>query len=239
MTVLCGMESGSVALFNVLDGSSASQQPSYHSIGNEPVLSLDVVPSTISTKADSTSSSSSSSSSSCPPIATLIAAGMAGDSAEVAELDESEMGRCVVLKAVRTTPKQDTDNGGFEFQQRARLSTCRVDKGAAAFGGKPGVNVCRFRSVDGRILAIGGWDHRVRLFERSSSTTNNRSKKEGFPPLAILRNESSISSLDWSPDANTSGLLASSSNKTISIWRCYPSSSSSSSSSSSGIMSLR
>jgi len=99
----------------------------------------------------------------------------------------------------------------WTFKQRARLSTCRVDRGS--FNGKPGVSICRFRPQDGRLLAVGGWDFRIRLFERSKGNA-----------MAILKgNKGSIVGLDWSPDASTSGLFASASgnDKSISIWQCF------------------
>ncbi len=93
---------------------------------------------------------------------------------------------------------------------RAKTRTCSVSS-----GGKVGVSTCRFRP-DGRVLAVGGWDHRLRIFGRTSSK-----------PLAILRgHESSVTAADWANNAATSGLLATGAGDgKICIYRVFPHSS--------------
>jgi WD40 repeat protein len=142
----------------------------------------------------------------CDDISSAMAiVGMAGDVAEVAELPQSEQGRIALLKVTH-----DRANSDWNFRIRARLSTCRVDEKSY---GKPGVSICRFRPGDGRLFAVGGWDHRVRLFERSKGTA-----------MAILRGHTgSVNALDWAPDAISSGLLASTGGEDnqIHLWQCF------------------
>ncbi len=192
----CGMESGSTTFFDIRNGSTIPYHESSYSIGKEPILALDVIPSNLPDRNNDSSLSS----------ALLVAAGMAGDPEDVAELDEDKAGRAVIFKA-----NSHVDHSSWKFQQRARLSTCRVDR--ETYSGKPGISVCRFRPDDGRLLAIGGWDKRIRLFERS----------EGNLVALLKGSRGSIVDLDWAPDAATSGLLASADRdeKIISVWRCF------------------
>ncbi|KAL7439751.1 hypothetical protein ACHAXH_004783 [Discostella pseudostelligera] len=90
--------------------------------------------------------------------------------------------------------------GGF----RSKTRTCSIDS-----GGKVGVSICQFRP-DGRIFAVGGWDHRLRLFSRTSSK-----------PLAILRgHDESVTAIDWASNAALSGLLATGAGDgRICLWR--------------------
>jgi len=76
---------------------------------------------------------------------------------------------------------------------RARVGTCRMDDSIPSHHiGKPGVNTCRFHP-QGHIFAVGGWDHRIRIYSRTSAR-----------PLAILKEKSSsvhdasITALAWS-----------------------------------------
>lgn len=134
----------------------------------------------------------------------ICLAGLAGDAAELSELSEKERGRIALVKAKRKN-LLETDQNRSVYSWQARL---RTRLGTAA--GKPGVAVCRFRP-DGRIFAAGGWDKRVRLFRRDGTR------------LAILRgHEKSLQVIDWSPDAPSSGLMASgSTDGKICVWRCY------------------
>ena len=119
-------------------------------------------------------------------------------------MTQTEQGRVALLKATRNLSVEDWD-----ISMRARLATCRVD---ATSYGRPGVSICRFRG-DGRIFAIGGWDHRIRLFERTQGKA-----------LAILRGHTeSVDCLDWATDACQSGLLASAGKKEnrILLWQCF------------------
>jgi len=199
----CGMESGTVTFFDILSGSRSSSEASF-SLGKDPILTLDVTPSGthaaqgVKLPFDGGSDS------------LLIAAGMAGDSEDISMMSSFEAGRAVIFKTTHCF-HHDCKLPKWTFKQRARLSTCRVDR--ESFNGKPGVSICRFRPQDGRLLAVGGWDFRIRLFERSKGNA-----------IAILKgNKGSIVGLDWSPDASTSGLFASASgnDKSISIWQCF------------------
>jgi WD40 repeat protein len=92
---------------------------------------------------------------------------------------------------------------------RHRFQTCDASDSGA--GGKPGISCCRFHG-DGRMRAVGGWDHRTRLISRNGKI------------LALLRgNSATVTSVDWCPDT-TSGLLATGSGDgSIYLWQAYPS----------------
>jgi len=196
------MESGTVFFFDITDGSPRSSSESSFSLGKEPILTLDLLPSRVTSVKSSLSDKRSSD-------ALLVAAGMAGDADDVSQLSNDKAGRAVLLKTIYC--QDHYNNPTWNFEQRARLSTCRVDR--ESFNGKPGVSVCRFRPKDGRLLAIGGWDRRIRLFERSKGNA-----------MAILKgNAGSIADLDWAPDSMASGLLASANkdDKLITLWQCF------------------
>lgn len=189
----CGMESGSVYFHDFGSGKMISQGDI--KLTMDPILALDMVPAaSFEEKGDEISS-------------VLAAAGMAGDAVEVADMPTWEQGRVALIKASTNTKISSEWN----IRTRARLSTCKIDNESS--GGKPGVSICRFRPGDGRLVAVGGWDNRVRLFERT------RGK-----PLAILRgHEGSVNALDWAHDAANSGLLATAgaNDSTVSFWRCF------------------
>ena len=69
---------------------------------------------------------------------------------------------------------------------------------------------------DGRVFAVGGWDHRLRIFGRTSSK-----------PFAILRgHQESVTAMDWTGNAAFSGLLATGAGDgKVCIWRVFPHSS--------------
>lgn len=198
-TIVCGMESGTVAFHDLamLKGnrSTVNEESCSLSLCKDPILSLDVASSPTPQSALHSS------------LASMVAiAGMAGNAEDLAELPACDRGRLAVVKAgVRP-------DGLFHARLRARLSTC---DGALTDGisGKSGVALCRFRP-DGRIFAVGGWDKRLRVFDRGASAT----------PLAILRGHAeSVNAMDWSSDAAVSGLLATgSSDGRVHIWRCFP-----------------
>jgi WD40 repeat protein len=188
----CGMESGSVIFHDFSAGASSTKAE--YKLTNDPILTMDLISS------DNVGSDDKNLSS------VLALAGMAGDAAEVSELQESEKGRVALLKAT-TDPGSPTQ---WNFRLRARLATCRTDDQSY---GKPGVSNCRFRPRDGRLFAVGGWDNRVRLFERSKGKA-----------MAILRGHTgSVNALDWAPDAMTSGLLASAGgdDNRVYLWHCF------------------
>lgn len=121
----------------------------------------------------------------------VAVAGMAGNAEDLQGLPETEQGTVAVVKC--------TLEPTLSAKLRSRIGTCSLTR-----GGKPGVDVGRFRP-DGRLFAIGGWDMRVRLLDRTTTK-----------PLGILKGHSdSVTALDW---ANNS-LLASGDNMgTIHIW---------------------
>ena len=190
----CGMESGTVVFHDFLSGRVVKGECS---LTKDPILALDLVP------------SASTGASESKDLSVVAVAGMAGDSLEVAEMPEPEQGRIALIKA--GIDDFMAEEPQWTIRTRARLSTCRVDNQASC--GKPGVAVCRFRPTDGRLIAVGGWDNRVRVFERTKGA-----------PLAILRGHiGSVNSLDWAHDAVDSGLLATagSEDSTISFWKCF------------------
>ena len=220
--VACGMESGTVvfhdlAMMNEPVAFKKDIRPKSSialSLAKEAVLSLDVSPSSSKkepVQRDPTSSNTSTSSSR----ASLVAiAGLAGDANDLLDQPESERGRVALIKATLN------QSGMWEPPRlRARLSTCNTSspsgQSVCRTAGQPGVGQCRFRPGDGRIFAVGGWDKRVRIFDRAAAPR----------PLAILRGHTeSVQAIDWSPDAAKSGLLASgSSDGWVYIWRCFPS----------------
>lgn len=189
----CGMEGGSVIFYDFASGRSIKGTCQ---LTKDPILALDIAPSEAS-KSNETQQNHSS---------VVAVAGMAGDTVEVAELPQAEQGRVALLKA--TTASNDHS---WDIRTRARLSTCRVEE-ETSFG-KPGVAICRFRPQDARIFAVGGWDNRVRLFDRSKGA-----------PMGILRGHvGSVNALDWAPDAADSGLLATAGgdDSCISFWQCF------------------
>ena len=138
----CGMESGTTVFFDIAGGSKESFQESSFSIGKEPILALDILPSSAPKYLDSSS-----------PVerytdALLVGAGMAGDTEDVADMSKDEAGRAVIFKTLYC--RDNNNNRAWNFKQRARLSTCRVDR--ETYGGKPGISVCRYRPEDGRLL---------------------------------------------------------------------------------------
>jgi WD40 repeat protein len=186
--VACGMESGSILFHDFNAGKVCSK--SEINLGKDPVLALDLTPSEAAV--------------SIPEVSSVLAvAGMAGDAAEIGELPASDQGTVSLVKAA-------CDGSSWNVRLRSRMATCRVDDNSY---GKPGVSICRFRPTDGRLVAVGGWDYRVRVFERSQGKL-----------MAILRGHvGSVQALDWAPDASNSGLLASSGgdDNQIYIWSCY------------------
>lgn len=203
-TIACGMENGTLVFHNmaVLTGTrsnmAAKNSQCRLSLCGEPILSLDLAPSTSNQKTMSDNTAQPS---------VVAIAGMAGCAEDLAELPKSERGRVAVIKTKSVGP-----DGHMEARVRARLSTC--DETILGTAGKPGVAQSRFRP-DGRIFAVGGWDKRIRIFDRSAAAA----------PLAILRGHAeSVNALDWSSDAAVSGLLATgSSDGQIRIWQCFPS----------------
>lgn len=154
-------------------------------LGNEPVLDTDMVPSMGS---ETTRASF------------LAVAGLAGKRDDLSDMPKNERGRLAVVKL------SSIKDGPYQSRIRKRLSTINESK-----PGNPGVALCRFRP-DGRLFAVGGWDRRVRIYDRV-----------GYP-VAILRGHAeTISAMDWAMDADVSGLMATgSADGKIHIWKCLP-----------------
>jgi hypothetical protein len=218
--VACGMESGHVLLYDLaqssaslsLEGcqqpmassSSSSSSPTLWleepaaeiSLGKDPVMALDMVP-------------SRPPSSSPPPglAGVAVAAGLAGTPEDVAALDPADRGRVALLRCERR-------DGAWTARVRSRFETCKLpaSPAGAAAGGKPGVSLCRFRPGAGRLVAVAGWDRRVRVFDRSSAAD---------PLLALLRGHAAtVTALDWAADAEASGLVATGGGDgRINVWK--------------------
>ena len=202
----CGLESGSIFFHDFSLGGIPTTKGECN-LSKDPILSMDLAPS-IASSADSV----------------IAVAGMAGDAADMNDLPLEEQGRVALIKATSTNTSNeaavDSNDGTFQgkpsesswnIRIRSRLSTCRIDDETS--GGKPGVSICRFQPGETRLFAVGGWDKRIRLFDRATGD-----------PKAILRGYSnSVDCLDWAPDADESGLLATSAvvENRIHIWQCY------------------
>lgn len=214
----CGMEDGS-ALFYDLGNAGHGRSPwcigesALHStsngcidslvdpsymcsvkLGKDPILCLDIASSHSSMDLEKETKSES-----------LVAVGgCAGDVNELSELPEQDQG---TISNIKVKLADDRNSTGMKASIRSKIRTCSIDS-----GGKVGVSICRFRP-DGRIFAVGGWDYRLRLFSRTSST-----------PLAILRgHEGSVTAMDWSRNAATSGLLATGAGDgRICVYRVFP-----------------
>jgi WD40 repeat protein len=221
--VACGMESGHVLLYDLAQSSASlsvegSQQPMASSsssssptlwleepaaeisLGKDPVMALDMVP-------------SRPPSSSPPPglAGVAVAAGLAGTPEDVAALDPADRGRVALLRFARR-------DGAWSARIRSRFATCKLpaSPAGAAAGGKPGVSLCRFRPGAGRLVAVAGWDRRVRVFDRSSPGPS-----AADPLLALLRGHAAtVTALDWAADAEASGLVATGGGDgRINVWK--------------------
>ena len=207
----CGMEDGSALFYDLRTNGSpwlmdkvedateciADDMSKYMcraKLGKDPVLSLDLCSRFTETKT-----------------AIVAVAGCAGDTDELSELPEQDQGTVSTIKvtlANKLTRDERSDTTiAMNASIRTKTRTCSVES-----GGKVGVSVCRFRP-DGRMFAVGGWDRRLRLFDRASSK-----------PLAILHgHESSVTAVDWEGNAPTSGLLATGAGDgRICIYKLFP-----------------
>mmetsp|Transcript_17675 Transcript_17675/g.35375 ORF Transcript_17675/g.35375 Transcript_17675/m.35375 type:complete len:506 (-) Transcript_17675:1597-3114(-) len=217
----CGMEDGSALFYDLrstgspwlLDHSAEENNCSsngtlsrfmcHTKLGNDPVLSLDL-------------SNSLSKGTGTPSL--VAVAGCAGDADELSEFPEADQGTISTIKIKLADEELTNVDGGMDSSLsnttssmrasvRSKTSTCSIES-----GGKVGVSVCRFRP-DGRIFAVGGWDRRLRLFDRASSK-----------PLAILHgHEDTVTSVDWAGNASSTGLLATGAGDgRICIYRVFP-----------------
>lgn len=203
--VSCGMESGTVFYHDLRLLSRALEEKENTGgsvvgscsikLGKDPVLGLDLA-SSAPTSANGKNSF-------------VTIAGMAGDAADLSELPIEERGTVAVIKTSFGA------HAASSARLRARVATCQVaGPDESIRGGKPGVSVCRFRP-GGRVFGVGGWDRRVRIFDRSGNVE----------PLAILKGHTdSVTALDWAPDSTKTGFLATGAGDgRIYIWRCFPS----------------
>eukprot|EP00525_Craspedostauros_australis_P002053 CAMPEP_0198124112 /NCGR_PEP_ID=MMETSP1442-20131203/39162_1 /TAXON_ID= /ORGANISM="Craspedostauros australis, Strain CCMP3328" /LENGTH=432 /DNA_ID=CAMNT_0043783443 /DNA_START=1 /DNA_END=1296 /DNA_ORIENTATION=+ len=80
-----------------------------------------------------------------------------------------------------------------------------------------GSSICRFR---GRLFAVGGWDHRVRIFNCANRGLLMALLKDPTAITPASTASQSVTALDWSPDARETGLLATASTNAndILIW---------------------
>jgi WD40 repeat protein len=177
-------------------------------LGRDPVLCMDIVSSyshasqIISDRDHNTYKERNSAS-------VVAVAGCAGDADDISDLPSHEQGTVstIKVKLLGDSSQDVSNNSCIKATVRSKTRTCSIES-----GGKIGVSICRFRP-DGRVFAVGGWDHRIRVFGRTSSK-----------PLAILRgHEKSVTAIDWAGDSALTGLLASSAgDRRICIWRVFP-----------------
>ena len=208
------------------------------SLGNDPILCLDMCPSRDEREHDHDHDQKDSvvplkgpMHSAARTRRSMVAiAGKAADAMELLSLPEEERGTVAVIKAtsLRGDGEEDgEEDGGVDHNSsdsvkmrarvRAQVGTCKLSNEISREG-KPGVGVCRFRP-DGKLFAVGGWDKRIRLYSRTSAKL-----------LSVLRgsNDGSISALAWSNMDASYGksddciLAAGSSDGKISLWRAYP-----------------
>jgi hypothetical protein len=192
-------------------------------LGNDPILALDMA----------TSTSSAASRRLPPPPRTeasverrekedeeeeegmcchhsvLTVAGMAGDAADLCELPRDQQGTVALLKttfcAASSSSSPAFNDTNPTIRIRARWNTCDIQDPLKR--GKPGVATCRFRPDDGRLVAVGGWDYRLRIYHRTKTppSITNTATASSLPStspslLAILKGHSaSVTAVDWAP----------------------------------------
>ena len=202
--VSCGMESGTMFVHELVSTTSSPPERTktrsrlddavttrcFTSLCNDPILGLDMVPSGSSRGGG-----------------VLCAVGLAGDAADLR--DSNSGGTVALIKASPSSSSSSLLLGSgsdsvldeWKARIRGRVGTCSLDS-----GGKPGVSVVRFRD-GGRVFAIGGWDKRVRLFDRTHQDQ-----------LMILKgHEEAVKDLDWCPGVD--GLLVScAGDGRINVW---------------------
>jgi hypothetical protein len=192
--VACGMESGDIYFHDcrmLRPGQQPLQLLSVPEIlsipvSRDPILSIDLFESYLNND-------------SSPSDSIIAICGSAGDADDMNALipipDDRSTG--AIVKAFffdgcdRQNKNFEQDHARNQRQKdririQSRFRTCNI--GENAMGGKPGISCCRFRD-DGRLFAVGGWDHRARIFTRRGR------------PIAILKgHDKTVSAVDWSPD---------------------------------------
>ena len=95
------------------------------------------------------------------------------------------------------TPKQPQHRLDQAFPYRAKVRSCALKH--------KGVSDVQLRQ-DGKVFAIAGWDHKVRLYDWKTRQA-----------LAVLRHhQDGIQTLSFSP--NTTGLAAGSNDARVTLW---------------------
>jgi WD40 repeat protein len=210
--IACGMESGKIYVhdirmlgngtFSVDEGGIIPSESCAQSLGKDPILCSDIVPSDCGDKNPKNQEYKS----------VIVATGSAADAAEQLDLPEEDRGTVALVKVCTIS---DTSSFTMKARKRAQVGTCQITDNWL-FGGKPGVNTIKFRP-DGAVFAAGGWDKRVRIYSRTSAKL-----------LSVLRgqNNESITAIDWvcnHRELERAGVLAAgSTDGMISVWRAFP-----------------
>lgn len=192
--VACGMEDGSIHLRDLRYSPNRIARQGIIIIGKEPVLSMDMRPSTKD-----------------PSSVALIAAGMAGNVADLSSVAVADQGRGVIVKV----SKNDAEASKISARIRTRFKSWQQpgqNQHLAApehwyKGNRAAISVCKFDHTD-QIVAMGGWDYRVRFYHRTSMDGR---------PLALLRGHAnSITALDWAPESSV--LATGSADGAVMLW---------------------
>jgi len=171
-------------------------------VAKDPVLCLDLVSSRCNRQTRNNEA--------VARMGSLVAvSGCAGDADAMAELPNQDQGTITAVKVELANENPSDRRGPHEMKAkvRKRTKTCSLES-----GGKVGVSTCRFRP-DGRIFGVGGWDHRLRIFGRTSSK-----------PLAVLHGHNeNVVALDWAQNSAVSGLVATgAADGRICLYRIFP-----------------
>ena len=118
--------------------------------------------------------------------------GMAGNVEDLQGLPEAEQGTVAVVKC--------TLEPTLSAKLRSRVGTCSLTS-----GGKPGVDVSRFRP-DGRLFAIGGWDKENKnnpafTFKVTELDFHCLKDEDGFRPAPYLASRGML----WIQQYDSSG----------------------------------
>jgi WD domain, G-beta repeat len=189
----------------------------------DPILTLDLAQSALGSHRDNSATTTSF----------VAVAGLAGHAADLGDVPLEEQGRIAIIKGSSSSSSslsQHDESRKMALRLRARVgpnyyqndTSSNVDKHHSATGpGFAGISVCRWRP-DGRIFAAGGWDKRVRIYDRATSN-NSSSTNKTTTMLAVLKgHEASVTAVDWAPDAKSSGLLATgATDGSVCVWSSF------------------